>query len=111
MTVKPAGAYRSLLRAIRDTIDAPYAGYYRQSVRRQFEIRASSTDAEHNKQLLQLAEQYSQHLKGTQHHAEMLRRYNITVSRDGSQKANVESIAHKVGLRVPEELPAGNAGT
>ena len=95
------GAYRSLLRSLRGTLGDSNREYFVEFVRREFKESARSGDHVDVQAKLRMAKEYSEHLVKSVEHASILRRYNITVSRDGSQKDNVKAIANKVGLTVP----------
>jgi Complex1_LYR-like len=94
-------AYRTLLRTVRTHIDDSNRRYFESFVKRQFRLHPSDLSDSRRLELLRIANEYAQHLAKTREHTAILKRYNIAVSRDGSQKENVAAIAGKVGLRVP----------
>lgn len=95
-------SYRALLRSLRLTCTSePDRQYFGQYIRRQFDIREAVTDEKQVQQLTRLAHQCAAHFRGTADHTAVLKRYNITVNRDGSQKEHVKAVAGRVGLTVP----------
>jgi hypothetical protein len=99
MSVVPS--YRSLLRSLRANLDRDSRQYYVSYVREQFRRHSDPVEEDKQRALLRIAQEYAQHLHNTAEHTQLLKTYNITVNRDGSQRENVAAIAHKVGLQVP----------
>lgn len=97
------GTYRRLLTALRRKLGAKDQ-YFADYVRTQFRARSHLQRTDEFKKLLTLADEYALHLDKTTAHTDMLKRYNITVSADTSQRAQVQSIANRVGLTVPEQV-------
>lgn len=61
--------------------------------------RGSTADAALN---LRLGDEVANHLAAIDHHHKILARYNITANRDAALRQQVESVARRVGLIVPE---------
>lgn len=95
-------SYRTLLRSIRCTSSGEHRSYFESFVRKQYTSRKAVADEQQVGQLVRLANDYAAHLTKTAEHTNVLTRYNITVSKDDAQRASIESIARRVGLRVPE---------
>ena len=92
-------AYRQLVKSLCRNLDQGQRRHMIQYAKQLFlsrEMRGTVTDR------LRIASEYATHLDAVSRHREVLTRYNITTSRDGSQRENVQSIARKVGLEVPE---------
>lgn len=102
--------YRQLLKSICRNLDQGQRWHLVQYARQLFlsnEVRGTVTDR------LRIASEYASHLDAVSHHREVLRRYNIATSRDGSQRESVQNIARKVGLEVPgapEHMTGGPKG-
>lgn len=97
------GTYRRLLTALRRKLGSDKDKFFADYVRNQFRARSGLQEPASFSKLLTLADEYALHLDKTTAHTDMLKRYNITVNADTSQRAQVQSIANKVGLTVPEQ--------
>jgi hypothetical protein len=97
-----ACTYRRLLSSIKRKVGQTHNTYFTDYVRTQFRASANVGKVQADG-LLVLAQEFSQHLDETTKHTEVLKRYNITVNLDSSQRRQVEHIAKRVGLVVPTQ--------
>jgi hypothetical protein len=95
-------SFRKLLRSIHQSIDCKNRRPFVEFVKGQYR---SCRDEGSKTTSLQLASELADHLQVLRSHRETLRRYNITINRDASQREYVESVAQRVGLKVPCALP------
>jgi hypothetical protein len=95
-------SYRTLLRSIRCTSSREHRSYFERFVTQCYTSRKDLADEQQVRKLARLATEYAAHLTKTAEHASILKKYNMNVNKDGSQRASIESIAARVGLRVPE---------